>query len=150
MTRKSKEGAIQDIVNALLDSEIPEISSVANELAECTKLLEEHGHKLRGYANEIQGLASNKAESLTEVPTEVSLTERLKELERTLAELSQKATGRQSAAETRVESSRGLREEPREEPGEEPGEEVRETPVSKPKAGTFTTPEGFVVKRGRH
>ena len=83
MVRKSKKPGVQEIIKTLVDSEIPEIQSVAKQLTEWTKQLEEHSWKLQHYASEIESLAAAEA---TEVHEEVSLSELVRDLEKTLAQ----------------------------------------------------------------
>ncbi len=134
MARKPRKSAVRDIAKNLLESEIPEIRTIAKELAECTKLLEEHSQKLQNYASEIQSLAAEEAG----VSVEASLTERLRDLERTLAELSQGAKG--AVIEPEVGG----------EVGEKVDEEPGEAPALGPRLVTYTTPEGFAVRRRRY
>lgn len=60
MARKPQRSAVQNIIKNLLDSEIPEIQATAKKLAEWTKQLEEQSWKLQHYAAEIENLAASE------------------------------------------------------------------------------------------
>ena len=133
------KGKMKDIVTALLHSEIPEIQTIINELFECTKQLEEHSQKLQNYALKIQELAGEEAE----VPVETDLIERLKSLEKTLAELKGKAIGLTS--EFKPEAK--VRELATKEVVEETKEIEKEVTPLLGRRIIYTTPEGFTVRR---
>lgn len=135
--KTAKKNKVKDIVTALLHSEIPEIRTVINELTECTKQLEEHSQKLQDYALKIQELTGEEAE----VPVETTLIERLKNLERTLAEITEKAVGLPSKSKPEVKVREIAREE------KEEAKEIREVPPLPGRASIYTTPEGFIVRR---
>ena len=64
-TEKNRgKGKVKEISNALLNSEIPEIQAIINELTERTKKLEEHSKKLQTYAAKIQELSGEEIELL--------------------------------------------------------------------------------------
>jgi hypothetical protein len=152
MARKSRKSGVQEIIKSLVDSEIPEIQAVAKQLNEWTKQLEEHSWKLQHYASEIESVAASEASDASR--DEVSLAELVKDLETTLAQLRGGGPPRPAAlpegrkapvVERRIEEEpKAIKPVPREpvekeEPG--PAHQIYET---------YTTPEGFVVRRVRH
>jgi len=144
MAKKPKQAGVQEIIKTLVDSEIPEIQAVAKQLSEWTKQLEEHSWKLQHYASEIESLAAAEA---TEVHEEFSLSELVKDLEKTLAQL---RVGPGKVAALPEGTKKPVVEEKPEEPEVKAIEPVKETA----KDGfqifdTYTTPEGFVVRRVR-
>ena len=153
MVQKYRKNAVQDIIDNLLSSEIPEIQNVARELTEWTKQLEEHSWKLQHYASEIQSLAAAEPE----ISTEVSLAELVKDLERTLTELKQRPG--EAVAEPEFVAEVEEEAEVIEEAGVEEKAGVVEEEVvgfggdegtQKIKMITYTTPEGFLVRRRRY
>ena len=142
MAQKARKNAVRDIIRNLLESEIPEIQNVAKQLAERIKQLEEHGWKLEHYATEIESLAEQESE----VATEVSLGELIKDLEKTLGELRQRPGG--AVAEAKLE---GEAEKEAEEEVGEPEAPKRERVEHRlgVELETYTTPEGFVVRKRR-
>jgi hypothetical protein len=148
MAQKPRKPGVQEIIKTLVDSEIPEIQTVAKQLAEWTKQLEEHSWKLQHYASEIESLADVEA---AEARDEVSLSELVKDLERTLAQL-RGGPGKMAALPEGV--TRPVVDEKSEEPemtALEPREERidREDRVGIQAHETYTTPEGFIVRRVR-
>ena len=158
MAKKTKKTGVQEIIKTLVDSEIPEIQAVAKQLGDWTKQLEEHSWKLQHYASEIESLAAAEAESRDEL----SLAELVKDLEKTLSQL-RGGPGKVAAlpAGKRKENIiiESVEEEEDEEEGQEEIEEKLETValerIEDDKGGTlqlydtYTTPEGFVVRRVR-
>ena len=149
MAQKARKNAVRDIIRNLLESEIPEIQNVAKQLAERIKQLEEHGWKLEHYATEIESLAEQESE----VSTEVSLGELIKDLEKTLDELRQRPGGAVAEAklEGEAEKEAEAAKEAEEEEVGEPEALKRERVVRRPgvELETYTTPEGFVVRKRR-
>lgn len=82
MSPRAKKSAVQNIIKNLLEMEIPEIQSASKELAERIKQLEQHSFKLQHYATEIESWVSEEEEDDT-----YELTELIKDLEATLADL---------------------------------------------------------------
>jgi len=145
MARKPRKSGVQDIIKNLVDSEIPEIQAVAKQLSEWTKQLEEHSWKLQHYASEIESLAAAEA---AEGRDEVSLAELVKDLEKTLADL----RGGPGKVAALPEGKRPKVEIERAEPEVTAAEEVKETKQEADAAQwfeTYTTPEGFVVRKIR-
>lgn len=147
MVRKSKKPGVQEIIKTLVDSEIPEIQSVAKQLTEWTKQLEEHSWKLQHYASEIESLAAVEA---AEARDEVSLADLVKNLEQTLSQL---RGGPGKVAALPEGNRRPVVEEKVEEP-EVVALEKAEVEMERDERGlqafeTYTTPEGFVVRRVR-
>jgi hypothetical protein len=151
MARKSRKSGVQEIIKSLVDSEIPEIQAVAKQLSDWTKQLEEHSWKLQHYASEIESVAASEA---SDARDEVSLAELVKDLENTLAQLRGGGTPRPAAlpegrrppvVEKRVEEEpKAVKPVPR-----EPVEKTEPTPAHQIYE-TYTTPEGFVVRRVRY
>jgi hypothetical protein len=147
MARRFKKSGVQDIIKSLVDSEIPEIQAVAKQLTDWTKQLEEHSWKLQHYASEIESLAA--AEDAEARGDEVSLAELVKDLENTLSQLrggpgkvAALPEGKKMKAEIKpVETEVMVPEEPKEVEREERTVQLFDT---------YTTPEGFVVRRVRH
>ena len=153
MVQKPRRNAVQDIIDNLLNSEIPEIQNVAKELTDWTKQLEEHSWKLQHYASEIQSLAAAEPDA----STEVNLVELVRDLERTLAELKQRPSDAVAEpefvgeVEEEAEIEEGAEEAVEEvesfEGDMEPGEDAGRQKIKMIK---YTTPEGFVVRRRRY
>jgi hypothetical protein len=147
MAKKPRKGSVQDIIKNLVDSEIPEIQTVAKQLADWTKQLEEHSWKLQHYASEIESLAAVEA---SEDRDQVSLAELVKDLENTLAQL-RGVPGKPAALPAGRKAP--VVEQPED---EEMTPVVPLKPVEKEEKTTaqlfetYTTPEGFVVRRARH
>ncbi len=153
MARKPEKSTVRNIINNLINSEIPEIQTVAKELAEWTKQLEEHSWKLQHYASEIESIAAAEAEG----SQEVSLTELVKDLEKTLAMLREKPAD-QAAVESRdiaakeediLENAVSENEVPEAvgTSNEENTTEKRDDRLAK--QDTYITPEGFVLRKRR-
>ena len=148
MAQRPRKNPVKDIIKNLLDSEIPDIQDVAKQLAERIKQLEEHSWKLQHYATEIESLTPDEIE----VSSETSLGELLKDLEKTLDELRQRPAGAKEEVEVEVE---GKAEAEAEEKAEEVARETREpektseAPSARIEVETYTTPEGFVVRKLR-
>jgi len=144
--RAPGKGKVKDIAATLLNSEIPEIRTIINELNECTKQLEAHSQKLQNYAVKIQELSGEEVGE----PVETNLVERLKGLEKALTEAFGKAA--KAPAKPRVEAVKVAREEVRERAREEVEVEkaVAPAPGLFPRIETYITPEGFVVRRRRY
>ena len=147
MAQKPRKSAVRDMIKNLLESEIPEIQDVAKQLADRIKQLEEHGWKLQHYATQLESLAEEEAQPAPEV----SLMEIVKDLEKTLDELRQRpggiAVGETAEEEEAKESVEETAEQVTGEEGEETG--VSEAPPATIAVETYTTPEGFVVRKLR-
>lgn len=148
MAKKPRRDEVQKIVKNLLDSEIPETHTVAKQLAERIRQLDEHSSKLQEYVTQIENLATEEAETL--VRSRIS--ELLKDLEKALAELRQRARGTVMKSEVGSEvEERAKVEEKAEGVAREAEGLEEESEVPRPGVGleTYTTPEGFVVKKLR-
>ena len=150
MVKNIKKTGVQEIIKTLVDSEIPEIQAVAKQLGDWTKQLEEHSWKLQHYASEIESLAAAEAES----HDELSLAELVKDLEKTLSQL--RGGPVKVAALPAGKRKESVVIEPVEEEGEEESETVALERIEEDKGDrtmqlydTYTTPEGFVVRRVR-
>lgn len=148
MAKKPRRDEVQKIIKNLLDSEIPETQTVAKQLADRIRQLEEHGLKLQDYIAQIENLAAEEAEALAES----KISEILKDLEKALGELRQRPRG--AVVKSEVGSGVGERAKA-EEKAEGVAEEVveleeeSEAPPKGVGVETYTTPEGFVVKKLR-
>ena len=148
MVRRFKKSGVQDIIKSLVDSEIPEIQAVAKQLSEWTKQLEEHSWKLQHYASEIESLAAAEA---AEVRDEVSLAELVKDLEKTLSQL-RGGPGKVAALPEGIKAA--TRDKIEEKPEEEEPMAVEKVSVGEGRItlqslGSYTTPDGFVIRKTR-
>jgi uncharacterized phage infection (PIP) family protein YhgE len=148
MERKPRRPKVQNIIKNLLDSEIPEIQSMANKLAEQIKDLEEQSSKLQEYVIQIEHMATDEANALAES----RIAEILKDLDAALKELRHKPKKALApSTETRAVALRRFAVEEtteREEEAEETEEKI--TPTAKTKLETVITPEGYVIKKARY
>jgi hypothetical protein len=148
MERKPRRPKVQNIIKNLLDSEIPEIQSMANKLSEQIKDLEEQSSKLQEYVIQIEHMATDEANALAES----RIAEILKDLDAALKELRHKPKKALSGStETRAIALRrfAVEETPeREEEAEETEEKV--APTAKTKLETVITPEGYIIKKARY
>jgi len=156
MEKKPRRARVDKIIKNLLDSEIPEIQSTANKLAEQIKDLEEHSSRLQDYVTQIESLATDEAN----VMLESRITDILKDLDRALVELKQRsrktlATKPEAVA---LPPRKAVALPPRrtvieEAPEEEVEEEVEEPEEIAPGQGmrleTYKTPEGYLIKKSR-
>jgi len=156
MAEKPRRARVQKIIKNLLDSEIPEIQSMANKLAEQVKELEERSSKLRNYITQMESLATDEATAMAEN----RVGNILKELDKALTELRYrskrslaiKPTGpvsptKRTAVIERFESEIEEAEEVEEAEEEEPEEEF--TPGQGMRLETYKTPEGYLIKKSR-
>ena len=156
MAKKTRKTGVQEIIKTLVDSEIPEIQAVAKQLGDWTKQLEEHSWKLQHYASEIESLAAAEAES----HDELSLAELVKDLEKTLSQL-RGSPGKVAALPEPKRKARFVEPKIEQiEEDEDKNEDIQDTmalePIGEDKGDrgiqvydTYTTPEGFVVRRVR-
>ncbi|MCJ7515848.1 MAG: hypothetical protein MUO89_07805 [Dehalococcoidia bacterium] len=152
MAEKPRRARVQNYIKNLLDSEIPEIQSMANKLAEQIKELEEHSSSLRNYITQIENLATDEASAMAET----RIGEILKQLEKALGELRLRSKGSLATRAisavsplkraTIVERPESEVEEVEEEEAEEP-EEI--TPGQGMRLETYKTPEGYLIKKSR-
>jgi hypothetical protein len=160
MAEKPRRARVQRIIKNLLDSEIPEIQSKANKLAAQIKELEEHSSRLRTYIAQIENLATDEDNAMTET----RIGELLKDLDKALGELkhrskrslASRAGGKisppkRAAIVQRIEPEI---EEVEEVIVEEEIEEVEEEPEGSTagqgmRLETYQTPEGYVIKKSR-
>ena len=154
MAKKPRRAVVQKILKNLLDSEIPEIQSMANRLAEQIKDLEEHSSRLQKYIAEIESLATEEAGALAES----RISELLNDLDGALGELRKRARkappARAEATSSRPAKRAVIVEKPEpEQEVEEVVEEVEESEEITPGQGmrleTYTTPEGYLIKKSR-
>jgi len=146
MAQKPRKSAVRDMIKNLLESEIPEIQDVAKQLADRIKQLEEHGWKLQHYATQLESLAEEEAQPAPEV----SLMEIVKDLEKTLDELRQRPGGIAVGETTEEKAEESVEEKAEQVTGGEGEErEVSEAPPATIAVETYTTPEGFVVRKLR-
>jgi septal ring factor EnvC (AmiA/AmiB activator) len=160
MAEKPRRARVQKIIKNLLDSEIPEIQSKANKLATQIKELEEHSSRLRTYLAQIENLATDEDNAMTET----RIGELLKDLDKALGELKHRSKkSLTTRAGAKVSSPRRTAIIQRIEPEieeveeviveEEMVEEVEEPEESTAGQGmrleTYQTPEGYVIKKSR-
>jgi len=152
MAKKPRRAVVQKILKNLLDSEIPEIQSTANRLAEQIKDLEEHSSRLQEHIAQIENLATEEAGALVES----RITELLKDLDGALGELkkrSKKTLPARAEATASPPIKRAVIVEKPEPEQEVEVEEVEEpdeiTPGQGMRLETYTTPEGYLIKKSR-
>ena len=155
MAKKPRRAVVQKILKNLLDSEIPDIQSTANRLAEQIKDLEEQSSRLQEYITQIENLATDEANALSES----QLTDILKDLDGALGELkkrTRKAPPARAEAAASPPAKRAVIVEKPEPEAEEEVEEVEEveepeeiTPGQGMRLETYTTPEGYLIKKSR-
>jgi len=157
MAEKPRRARVQKIIKNLLDSELPEIQSKANKLAEQIRELEEHSSRLRTYITQIENLATDEASAMAE--TRVG--EILKELDKALTELRHRSkkgltnrivsrlpAPKRTAVVERLDSE--IEEEIIEAEEVEVAEEVEEgVPAQGMRLETYKTPEGYLIKKSR-
>jgi hypothetical protein len=146
MERKPRRPKVQNIIKNLLDSEIPEIQSMANKLAAQIKDLEEQSSRLQKYIIQIESMATDEANALAES----RIVDILKDLDSALKELRQRPKkALAGGTETRAVALRRSAFE--ESPAQEEEEtEEKITPTAKTQLETIITPEGYVVKKTRY
>jgi division protein CdvB (Snf7/Vps24/ESCRT-III family) len=149
MAEKPRRARVKNIIKNLLDSEIPEIQSTANKLAEQIKELEEHSSRLRNYITQIENLATDEASAMAER----RIGELLKDLDKALIELRQRS---KRSLTTRAVTSIAppkkatIEVEPESEIEEVEEEEPEEiTPGQGMRLETYKTPEGYLIKKSR-
>jgi predicted nucleic acid-binding Zn-ribbon protein len=147
MAKKPQKEVVEGIVKNLVDSEISGIQSLAKDMMERIKQLEEHSVRIKKYADEIEKLA---LEASSEKYDKSSLDDLIKNLEKTLTKLRKKQSNK---GEISPAVSRPVIPVPDEK--QEPEEEVEVTeetaePASKLRQQLYTTPEGFVVRKTRN
>lgn len=153
MAKKQRKDLVEDIIKALLDSEIPEIQAQAKKLAEQIKKLEEHSHRLQEYIAQLESLTSEEASAIVES----RINELLSNLDNALNELKKRSkkiapstpettarrtiTGEPVEIMPTIQSKRKYDEEYEEE----------EATLPRPAVGVerYTTPEGFVIRKTR-
>jgi DNA repair exonuclease SbcCD ATPase subunit len=147
MAEKPRRARVRKIIKNLLDSEIPEIQSIANKLAEQIKELEEQSSKLQEYVNQIENITSDDANAMTES----RIVEILNDLDVALKELRQRPRRTlATSAEVRAVApkKRAVKEEEEEQQEEEEEEEeVEEGIASGHMLERVITPEGYVIKK---
>jgi len=145
MERKPRRPKVQNIIKNLLDSEIPEIQSMANKLSEQIKDLEEQSSKLQKYIVQIESMATDEANVLAES----RIVDILKDLDAALKELRHRPRKALAAsAETRAVVPRRSAVEEKPEQEEEAEEKI--TPVPGTQLENVITPEGYVIKKRRY
>jgi len=165
MAKEPAKKQIQNLIENLVKSEIPELQSVARELADWTRKLEKHGWQLQQYALQLEELVDKQ---IGQGKSEVNLAELVKDLESTLIEL-RKRPGELASAEEPVKeesmpmemakpAASAITEMETAEPSEEK-EEIqsygqksptpRMTKITGTESGLYRTPEGFLVRKRR-
>ena len=148
MVRKPRRPRVQHIIKNLLDSEIPEIQSMANKLAEQIKELEEQSSRLQEHVIQIEHITTDESNALAES----RIAEILKDLDAALKELRHKpkkalAAGTEVRAVAPRMAAFAAKPE-QEEEAEEAEEEIA------PRTGIHMerviTPEGYVIRKARY
>ncbi len=150
MAKRPRRDLVENIIKALLDSEIPEIQAQAKKLAEQIKKLEEHGHRLQEYIAQLESLASEEASAVVES----KINELLSNLDSALNELRKRSKKIiPSVIETKARGT--VTEQPTDitiskEP-ERRYEEEEEVVLPRSAVGVekYITPEGFVIRKTR-
>jgi len=160
-TKKPQREVVEEIIRNLVQSEITGIQTVAKDMAERVKKLEEHSVKIKKYADEIERLAADAA---SERYDKASLDELVMHLEKTLTKLRK----RQSEGEPKTEIAKSksttvvvpetrkvaVAEKPVPPPVAPKEEKVEKEEILNQiapvrKVTVYTTPEGFVVRKIR-
>lgn len=150
MAKRPRRDLVEDIIKALLDSEIPEIQAQAKKLAEQIKKLEEHGHRLQEYIAQLESLTSEEASAVVES----KINELLSNLDNALNEL-RKRSKKIAPSVIETKARRTVTEESTEiTPSKEPErqyEEEEEVTLPRAVVGVekYITPEGFVIRKTR-
>jgi len=148
MAKRPRRGTVQNVIKNLLNSEIPEIQSMANRLSEQIKELEEQSFRLQGYVAQIESMATDESNALVES----RIAEILRDLETALKELRHKPKkALPTSTEVRAVAPKraAVKEEP--EPEEETAEAEEETtPGPGMQLERVITPEGYVIKKARY
>ncbi len=150
MAEKPRRARVQNIIKNLLDSEIPEIQSMANKLAEQVKELEERSSKLRNYITQMENLATDEASAMAET----RIGEILKDLDKALGELRNRSKRSLAIRDEAVAlHPKRVAIEERPELEAEEAEEEEEPEATTPGQGmrleTYKTPEGYLIKKSR-
>jgi uncharacterized phage infection (PIP) family protein YhgE len=149
MVKKPRRATVHSIIKNLLDSEIPEIQSMANKLAEQIKDLEEQSSRLQEYVTQIENLATEEANILVES----RIAEILKDLDAALGELRQRSKRALAISpETMAAALKRAAVEEKPEREEKEAEEVEEEIAPRPgmQMERVITPEGYVIKKARY
>ncbi len=148
MVKKQRRDLVENIIKALLDSEIPEIQAQAKKLAEQIKKLEEHSQKLQEYISQLESLASEEASAVVES----RITELLSNLDSALNEL-RKRSKKIVPVVTEVRTRAAAEEASEAVPAKERGSDYEEEDVVLPRPAVsverYITPEGFVIRKTR-
>jgi division protein CdvB (Snf7/Vps24/ESCRT-III family) len=145
MEIKPRKGKVKHSIKNLLDSEIPEIQSIANKLAGQIKGLEEQSSRLQEYISQIEHMATEEANTLVEG----RISQILKDLDAAIKELRQ-SPKRALAASPEVRAMTPKRVTVEEKPEQEEEAEEAEKEIA-PGPGMqlerVITPEGYVIKK---
>jgi DNA repair exonuclease SbcCD ATPase subunit len=152
MAKKPRRAVVHSIIKNLLDSEIPEIQSMANNLAEQIKELEEQSSRLQKYVAQIESLATEEDNAMTES----QIADILQNLDNALDDLRKrpkKALPGGKPASLALDSPATRRDVITREPEKEAVEDIEGLEETTPKQGmqleTYTTPEGYLIKKSR-
>ena len=153
MVKEPAKKQIQNLIDNLLKSEIPELQSVAKKLTEWTRELEKHSWQLQQYASQLDELVQKQ---MGQAPTEANLAELVRDLETTLGELRKRPA--ESTPKTEAEETEQAENVPVETAATELAAEVelprksltpRLTKLTGSESGLYRTPEGFLVRKRR-
>ena len=151
MAKKPQRELVEEIIKNLVESEITGIQSVAKDMAERVKKLEEHSLKIKKYADEIERLAS---ETAIERADKSNLEELVKHLEKTLTKLQKKQAEAPVPSESiKIKTEVLVPEEKKiasiERAMVPRAKEETEDFGDKLRAVQYYTPEGFIVRKVR-
>jgi len=151
MARKPRRAVVRHIIKNLLDSEIPEIQAMANNLAEQIKELGEQSSRLQKYVAQIENMATEEENALAEG----QIAELLKNLDSTLGELRKRSNkGLPAKPEALALASPSTKRAVIAKEPEEEAEEIEEPGETTPGQGMqlqrVITPEGYVIKKVRY
>ena len=142
MAKKPRREEVQKLIKGLLDSELPEIQSVANQLVDRIKQLEERSIKLQDLVTQIENLAVDESDALVDAKIHDLVTG----LEKAFGE--RRKPSKDTVSESKVEA--GAKAEGSVEAETKPEDDVdKEVEVADVKLKQYTTPDGLVIRKTR-
>ena len=150
MAKKPQRAAVEEIVKNLVNSEISGIQAVARDMADRVRQLEEHSIRIKQYTEEIEKLAT---ESASDKYDRAKLEDVVKNLEKTITRLKKKQGEEEIAEPMRTRYGVAITEivkKPQEIVSRQ-NQDIEEEPEERADMRTpsYTTPEGFVVRKIR-
>ena len=144
MAKKPRRDEVERILKNLLESEIPEIQSVARQLADRIRQLEEHSIKLQDYVAKIESLTEDEADEVIES----RIGEIVDELEKALGKRRRKPL--EAPTSKLIPAQKGSATDAVETVDEVEDEEEVEVKRGALRPPTYKTPEGMVIRKSRH